>query len=456
MEVFLGFGSNYGDRQHFLRLGLQVMAEVAGVTLRRVSPVVESPALLPAGVPWQWNRPFLNCVAEYAVADGTDPVAGLRALRDAIERAQAAAGRPHASRWAPRPLDIDVLLWGSERRTVGRVTVPHPDLLTRNFVLSPLAALRPELQIPGLPGRTALDHTRSLPHHIPLWMGVLNVTPDSFSDGGRFERWDDAARQAREMRENGVHFIDVGAESTRPGATPLSAAQEWARLEQILEPLLDTLAGDPLAPQVSVDTYHTEVARRAIDLGVPVINDVAGLTSPGMLELAAASPHTTFVAMHNLGIPADRAVTLDPNDDPVVVVRDWMLRRLERWSDAGLPAARTVIDPGIGFGKDALQSLRLLRCARDLTGLGVRLLIGHSRKSFMKSFSGEPPPDMTVRDLVTTGASLHLAGEGVDIIRVHDVPMHVAAYRGWSHLVRMPLPPAERPAPPDDAAPGTG
>lgn len=443
MQVFLGFGSNYGDREDHLRQGLRAM-EAASLTLRRVSPVVESPALLPAGSPWDWNRPFLNCVAEFTShAPAAETAQAITALRDAIQRAQADCGRPHASRWAPRPLDIDILLWGAEQRTVGRVTVPHPDLLTRNFVLSPLAAMRPDLEIPGQPGITVLQHSRRLEHHIPLWMGILNITPDSFSDGGSFTEWPQAQAQAAAMREHGVHIIDVGAESTRPGATPLTPAQEWARLEQILQPLLETLGDDPLRPAVSVDTYHTDVARRAIELGVPIINDVAGLTEPGMLELAAASHDTTFVAMHNLGIPADRDVTLDPQVDPVDAVGDWMRERLAHWDAHGLPAARTVIDPGIGFGKDPLQSLRLLRCARDLNDLGVRLLIGHSRKSFMKSFTGAGP-DLRTRDLVTAGASLHLAAEGVDIIRVHDVPMHVAAYRGWSHLVRMPLPPAER------------
>ncbi|MEM9384698.1 MAG: dihydropteroate synthase [Pseudomonadota bacterium] len=444
MQVILGFGSNHGDRHHWLREGIRAMQRVPGLTLQRVSPVVESPALLPAGSPWDWNRPFLNCVATYEhEANGTVESAITR-LREHIDAAQAACGRPHPSRWAPRPLDIDVLLFGEEQRTVGRVTVPHPDLLTRNFVLSPLAAICPELRIPGdTSGLTALAYSRALPHHIPLWMGVLNITPDSFSDGGKHQDWEAVKGQVQRMREHGVHLLDLGAESTRPGAEPLDAQAEWARLATILLPLVEFLGDDPLRPLISVDTYHASVASRAIEAGVQVINDVSGLEAPGMLEVAVDHPDTTVIAMHNLGVPADRAVTLPGDSDPYQMVRDWILRKLETWSRAGLASERTVIDPGIGFGKDALQSLRLLRSAGELGRLGVRLLVGHSRKSFMKSFS-EGPLDSMERDLITTGASLNLSQQGVDIIRVHNVPMHTDAYRGWSHLVAMPLPPAER------------
>jgi dihydropteroate synthase len=336
---------------------------------------------------------------------------------------------------------VDILLWGQRELAHGRVRVPHPDILKRNFVLSPLVHLVPTLRLPGdSSGRTLLEHRRSLPHHIPLWMGILNVTPDSFSDGGRFTDWDGARRQVDRMRESGVNIIDVGAESTRPGATPLTAEKEWARLEPMLEHLLDHLGTDPLRPAVSVDTYHPEVAARSIDVGVDIINDVGGLQSAGMIELAAGT-EATFIAMHNLGIPADRAKTLPVESDPVDVLRRWVGDSLAAWKRAGVSEARVVVDPGIGFGKDALQALHLLRHAGELADAGTRILVGHSRKSFMKAFA---PGDEHVRDLVTTGASLNLCAQGVDFIRVHDVPTHTTAYRGWSHLVAGPLPPAER------------
>jgi dihydropteroate synthase len=130
-------------------------------------------------------------------------------------------------------------------------------------------------------------------------MGIINITPDSFSDGGCFTNWQSVAPHIDTMIDAGVHFVDLGAESTRPGAQPLSAAGEWQRLEPVLEPLLEYLAGDPLRPRLSVDTYHPETARRALDLGVDMINDVSGLTDPEMLELARNN-QADWVAMHSL------------------------------------------------------------------------------------------------------------------------------------------------------------
>lgn len=438
-ELFLGLGSNEGERADWLRHGLRAL-QARGLTLEGVSPVLETPAVLPSGAPWTWNRPYLNCVARFDSAPLAATPEGLATLRGWIETIQRDCGRPpESSRWAPRPLDIDVLVWGPKPVAAAGVRVPHPQIRTRNFVTSPLAHLAPDLVLPdAADGKTMLAHARALAHHCPLWMGILNITPDSFSDGGRFSEWEAAREQLAHLCAHGTHIIDVGAESTRPGATPLSYEAEWARLEPVLARVMDHLGSDPLRPQVSVDTYHPEVAARCLDMGVDMINDVSGLQSPGMIELAAARP-ATFVAMHNLGIPADRARTLPVDADPVAVVEAWIEASLALWQRRGVPASRVVIDPGIGFGKDALQSLHLLRHAQALAGHGLRVLVGHSRKSFMKGFAG---PDLATRDLATLGASLNLCAQGVDILRVHDVALHAHAYRGWSHVVRTPLPPA--------------
>jgi dihydropteroate synthase len=274
-----------------------------------------------------------------------------------------------------------------------------------------------------------LEWSRAQGRHIPLWMGIVNVTPDSFSDGGRFETWPAVEAQAESLVAAGASFIDVGAESTRPGATPLDADQEWQRLERVLEPLIDKHASSPLRPRLSLDTYHAATARRALALGVDVINDVGGLTSPDMLELCATSDRD-WIAMHNLGLPADRARTLPLDRDPVVEVERWLEQRLEEWQHAGLDLGRILFDPGIGFGKNPLQSLRLLRGIGRFERYGLRILVGHSRKSFMHELTANP----TDRDLFTIGASLRLCSRSVEILRVHDVAAHAAAYRGWAHL----------------------
>ena len=423
MDVYLGLGSNLGDRRAHLARAL-TMLPAHGVLVVRVSPVVESPAMLPDDAPADWNQPFLNLVAQCRTAAAPEDV--LAALK-IIERD---LGRVDRGRWAPRPIDVDILLWGRETFATDKLRVPHPGIAERAFVLTPLAALAPLLTIPGLGTRTLLEHARAGGHHLPLWMGIVNLTPDSFSDGG--ELADDASVDAHVagLFDAGAEYIDLGAESTRPGATPLTADEEWTRLEPALGRLLERYGRRPLRPRFSIDTYHPETARRALALGVDVINDVSGLTNPAMVELATAGT-ADWVAMHNLGVPADKTRVLPADRDPTDAVERWLEQRLVEWQRADLDLGRIVFDPGVGFGKNALQSLRLLRDVHRFHRYGLRLLVGHSRKSFMHHVAAA---DRSERDLFTVGASLKLCAQGVDILRVHNVAAHTAAYRGWAHV----------------------
>ena len=422
MSVYLGLGSNLGDRRTNVTQALESLTS-GGHSVLRVSPVVESPAMLPDDAPADWNCPYLNVVAECEAQGSPEE------LLELLKRIELELGRGEHARWAPRTIDLDILLWGDERIATERLTVPHPGITERAFVLTPLAELAPLATIPGRGTKTVLEWSRAPGRHIPLWMGILNVTPDSFSDGGRFETWPAIEAQADTLAAGGASFIDVGAESTRPGATPLDADQEWRRLERVLEPLAAKYSAAPLRPRLSVDTYHPATARRALALGIDVINDVGGLASPEMLELAATNDGD-WIAMHSLGLPADRARTLPVDRDPVVEVERWLERRLDEWQRAGLDLGRILFDPGIGFGKNPLQSLRLLRGIERFERYGIRILVGHSRKSFMHGLTG----DGAARDLFTIGASLRLCARSVEILRVHDVAAHAAAYRGWAHL----------------------
>jgi 2-amino-4-hydroxy-6-hydroxymethyldihydropteridine diphosphokinase/dihydropteroate synthase len=428
MQIYLGLGSNIGDRRENLRRSIGMLQE-KGLEIVRISPVVESPALLPELAPAAWNQPFLNLAIECIVECPPGQ------LREWIIGIQNQLGRTDASRWSPRPIDIDILLWGDETINTPGLVVPHHQLHKRGFVLTPLVALRPRMTVPGLGTKTVLEWSGELPHHIPLWMGIVNVTPDSFSDGGRYTDWNSIEAHVDAMVRAGVHIVDVGAESTRPGATPVGPEDEWLRLQPVLERLVDRYKAPLLAPLLSVDTYHPEVAARALDAGVDIINDVSGLTSPAMIELAR-SGNGEWIAMHQLTLPTDPGVTLPPDHDPCEEVERWLLEQIEAWDKANLDLNRIIFDPGIGFGKDSLQSLELLRHIRRFRQHGLRVLTGHSRKSFMKSFSSLEEHD---QDLATLGASLKLCEQGVDIIRVHNVPAHLSAYRGWSHLIAEPL-----------------
>ncbi len=422
MDIYVGLGSNLGDRRAHLTRALERLP-AHGVSVVRASPVVESPAMLPDDAPVDWNQPFFNIVAHCRTELTPN------AVLDGLKAIESELGRVDRGRWAPRPIDLDLLLYGRQEIYSARLRVPHPGMTKRAFVLAPLAALEPRMTIPTLGPQTVLEHARAGRQHLPLWMGIVNVTPDSFSDGG--ELADAAAAEARavELVADGAEIVDLGAESTRPGATPLAADEEWRRLEPVLGRLADRYRGVLLRPRLSVDTYHVETAQRALALGADIVNDVSGLTSPAMLELAATS-RAEFVAMHNLGVPADKSRVLPAGEDPTELVERWLDERIGAWQRAGIDLARVVFDPGVGFGKNALQSLRLLRNIERLHRFGLRLLVGHSRKSFMHHVASADRAD---RDLFTVGASLRLCGAGVDILRVHNVAAHAAAYRGWSH-----------------------
>ena len=424
MAVYLSLGSNLGDRRDNLRRAIEGLGRQS-IVVERIAPVVESPALLPPQAAPEWNLPFLNTVAECRTALTPEP------LLAALKRIEQDLGRSDTRHWAPRPIDIDILLFDDVVVATDRLVIPHPGLATRPFFLTPLAALAPRLRIPGL-GRSPLELSRARGNGIPLWMGIVNLTPDSFSDGGEADDWGAVEPRIDSMIAAGAHIIDFGAESTRPGATPLTPEQEWARLAPTLERVVARLGSNPLRPRLSVDTYHPEVARRALDAGVDIVNDVGGLTLPGMLELAARS-RAEFIAMHNLGLPADPARTLPAADNVAEKVEAWLDRRLAEWTAAGLDLARIVFDPGIGFGKNPLASLELMRDISRFGRKGIRVLVGHSRKSFMGQFASR---ERAERDLVTVGASIALAARGVDILRVHNVEQHAAAWRGWAHLQR--------------------
>ncbi len=422
MKVFLSLGSNLGDRQANLRQAIAMLAQ-KGNPLLRASPVIETPALLPEDAPWEWNMPFLNMAIEVEASCTPEE------FRSYIADIQTALGRSNESRWSPRPVDIDILLWGRQTINTDTLTIPHLDLHRRHFVLTPMIALEPTLAIPGKGNKTLLEWSMDLPYHMPLWMGIVNTTPDSFSDGGENLATPAAAASIDAMIDAGVNIIDIGGESTRPGASEVDHASEWSRVAPALEHLQDRQS-DPLRPRVSLDTRHVQVAASGLAAGVDIINDVTGLTNPAMIELAQDS-ECEWIAMHSLSVPASADITLPADRHPVDELRAWLDQQIGKWNKAGIDLNRIIFDIGIGFGKNSLQSLKLLQAASEFRRYGLRLLVGHSRKSFMRQFASANTHE---RDMVTIGAAMHLCQQGVDIIRVHNVADHMAAYRGWSHL----------------------
>ena len=256
-----------------------------------------------------------------------------------------------------------------------------------------------------------------------LW-GVLNVTPDSFSDGGDYVDVATAIARARQMVTDGAHVIDVGAESTRPGAERIDAKTEIARLT----PVVEALVADGI--RVSVDTMRAHTAEAMLRLGVPIINDVSGgKADPEMMAVVAPS-QADYVVMHWRG-HSDTMDSLATYDDVVGEVIDEISQQLEHAHQAGITHDRLWVDPGLGFAKNVEHNWELCRAMDQFIALGYPVLVGASRKRFLGALlpEGHHPKD---RDGVSVALSVSLAGSGVAAFRVHEPRMHREALAVWA------------------------
>lgn len=251
----------------------------------------------------------------------------------------------------------------------------------------------------------------------PVVMGILNVTPDSFSDGGRFLDPAQAIRRAEEMVAQGAGILDVGAESTRPGSQAVPPEEQIRRLREILPPICR------LGACVSIDTVSAEVARFALQAGATIINDISAGGDPALLPLAA-DRGAAVVLMHMLGEP--RTMQEHPQyRDVTAEVRQFLAERLDQAQSAGLPRARCIADPGLGFGKTVEHNLALLSAVPELCELGVPVLIGASRKRFIGAITGVAESAGRLAGSLAVACAAYLGG--ATIFRVHDVAPTVQA-----------------------------
>jgi dihydropteroate synthase len=252
-------------------------------------------------------------------------------------------------------------------------------------------------------------------------MGVLNLTPDSFSDGGLHASVQAAVAHAHRMIDEGVDIIDVGGESTRPGASPVAADEEMARVVPVLEALRD------LPVPISIDTSEPRLMRAALDLGASIINDVRSLSRPGALDVARAHPDCGVVLMHMSGEPA--TMQRQPFYANVLhEVLEWLAQRRDLVVAAGVAPQRIALDPGFGFGKTQGHNRQLLAGLDRLHAMGHPVLVGLSRKSTLGELTGRP---VTERLPASLAAAILAAGNGARIVRVHDVRATRDALAVW-------------------------
>ena len=254
-------------------------------------------------------------------------------------------------------------------------------------------------------------------------MGILNVTPDSFSDGGKFQSHDAALAQTRKLTEEGADILDVGAESTRPGHVPVPEAEELARLKPLLA---DIVRATPLP--VSIDTSKAAVARAAIADGVAVVNDVWGLQRDPAMPDVVAEGGAAAVIMHNRD-------SVDPALDILSDMRRFFDRSLALAEKAGIPRRHLILDPGIGFGKTKDQNLIALRGLGHFRDYALPLLVGVSRKSLFAPILGAGVDERMIGTIAT---NIIAATRGASVFRVHDVAEHVAAFKVFDAIERRP------------------
>lgn len=376
-----------------------------------------SPIFLTAPVPISDQPWYHNAVALVK----TD--LGPHELLSALHETEAAFGRVRSVRNEARVLDLDLLDYHGQVIDDTALTLPHPRMHLRSFVLLPLYKIAPNWGHPIL--HTGVrEMLRALPQselsvtsirlsHSPELMGILNVTPDSFSDGGALLNAGEAVEKARSMIAAGASVIDIGGESTRPGAIPISAEEECARIVPVLEALQGCGAW------LSVDTYHAETMAAALKSGVQMINDITAMEDPKSRAIVANSD-AHIVLMHMQNTP--QTMQNAPHyEDVVREVYEFFEQRMSLCAASGIDTDRLILDVGIGFGKTTDHNLKLLRNLGRFKNLGARMMLGASRKRFIADIMGrDVPPRQRLGGSIACAALA--AREGIDILRVHDIP----------------------------------
>lgn len=414
--IYISIGSNMGNRFSHLQKAAQLLQERYFKNLKS-SIILETKAILPNDAPPEWDRPFLNMVVYGSCSSSPEELLkGLKQIECDIGRLQV------YEKWAPRVIDLDILLWDDLTLDTPYLQIPHPELINRPFLLHLMAMLSPMAVVnktfgtinPNIKDCFLRSFTLS-----PELIGIVNITPDSFSDGGLYYDADQATKQALRLLSDGASIVELGAQSTRPGSSIQTPKAEYARLKPVLDNLSHYMeAGDI---KVSIDSFWPDVILNVLEhYNIAWVNDQKGDLDDNTLK-AIASSGCGIVIMHSLSIPPHRDNIIPDDTDPIDLINNWAEKSISRLLTLGFDKNSIIIDPGIGFGKSLYQNIWLLRNIEALQSFGCKVLVGHSRKSFISSFSTEP---VFNRDLETIALSSALHNK-VDFLRVHNVRDHM-------------------------------
>lgn len=424
MLTYISLGSNIGNRLENLQKAAHLVENRCLSNVRH-SIIIETDAIVPDNSPKEWNKPFLNMI----IAGETDlsPIELLQELKN-IETEM---GREieHA-KWAPRIIDLDILIYGSLTLNTKDITIPHKELNNRDFLLHLLSLIRVNMedQITNHGKYTSFSKSYVLK---PKLVGILNATTDSFSDGGKFYNIDNAIKQIIKLAEDGASVIEIGAQSTRPGAVMQKAEDECEKLVEILDAIAPLIQDKKLS--ISIDTFHPSIALKLIKkYKIEIINDVMGKFDDHSLQTIAEN-ETKFCIMHSLTIPSDKNIALPNDKSPINHLKEWADMSIKRLIKNGFSRENIILDPGIGFGKTAHQDISIIQNIALLREFNCPIMLGHSRKSYIKSFSAENEAEK--RDIETIAVSLAVQDK-IDFLRIHNVADHMKALVA-NHIIKI-------------------
>lgn len=443
MTIYISIGSNQGDRLDNLRTAVKYLQ--AYLTDLNISIILETKAILPLNAPASWNIDYLNMIA----CGSTNLPAG--EFLKILQHIEISMGRNNnREKWAPRIIDLDILLFDNQIISLADLTIPHSELLNRNFLLHLLALMDSQLLYPGNIYCGHADNKlseelslRKQPNQYssktfgeianrqnatdcfinsfvltPKLVGIINITSDSFSDGNLYLTPEKAVQHAIQLVKDGASVIELGAQSSRPNNDiMLSPTEEWQRLKPVLDGLKD------IAKQytISIDSFSPATIKKALDnYHIAWINDVKGCLDEDTLKYIAQAG-AKIVVMHSLSIPPTDYNIIEFDKCSIDIIISWAENIIKKLKSCGFNEDCIILDPGIGFGKSCYQNLSLLSSAQQLMHLGCEVLIGHSRKSFINSFIKNLASE---RDLETIAVSSELYNLGVNYIRVHNVKDH--------------------------------
>ena len=404
--VVISLGTNLGNRLDNLS---NVVSKISQRCLKnlRSSIVLETDAIVPEGAPESWNIPYLNMIVS-----GTSHLSPHDLLHE-LKLIEREIGRPEIyDRWSPRIIDLDILLYDDLRISEDHLTIPHKELNNRPFFLHLLALMNISPWSEQFEFKNTFTKTFSLD---PKFVGVVNITEDSFSDGGKYQNIEEACRQIVKLNQDGAAIIELGAQSTKAGAKILSIDEEYRKLDEVLIAAKSFVDANKI--KISVDTYNADVALKLLQKhNISMINNVGNMFDDNALK-AISEAKCDLCFVHSLNAPVVKENVMK---SPTVVqdLIDWRDRCVDKFISVGFDESRLVFDTGIGFGKTSYQSLNILKNLQYLRSDSCKLMIGHSRKSFIRAFSDEKIA--ANRDLETIAISQEIF-DHADFVRVHNV-----------------------------------